>query len=96
MPLLKEQIRQAARLARIKLNPSEIGKLALELPSVFDYFDQISEIPTDSVSLKSRAAGTKAALREDEAGPSLPSDQAVGNAPKRIGDFFVVPKVVDR
>ncbi len=34
-------------------------------------------------------------FREDEPTPSLPVDEALKNAPSRIGDYFGVPAVFD-
>ena len=35
------------------------------------------------------------AFREDVVRPSLPAETALGNAPKRVGDEFLLPKIVE-
>jgi Asp-tRNA(Asn)/Glu-tRNA(Gln) amidotransferase C subunit len=35
------------------------------------------------------------AFREDVVGPSLPAEEALGNAPRRVGDEFLLPKIVE-
>jgi aspartyl-tRNA(Asn)/glutamyl-tRNA(Gln) amidotransferase subunit C len=35
------------------------------------------------------------AFREDEVRPSLPVEEALKNAPKRVGDEFLLPKIVE-
>ena len=35
------------------------------------------------------------AFREDEVGPSMPSETALANAPARVGDEFLLPKIVE-
>ena len=35
------------------------------------------------------------AFREDVVGPSLPSETALSNAPARVGDEFLLPKIVE-
>lgn len=96
MPLLKDHIRQAAVLARLRLTPAETEKLTLELPSVFGYFDRIKDIPVISVPPYRGSPGSSNSLREDEVRPSLPVDRALDIAPAADRGFIIVPKVVDR
>ena len=35
------------------------------------------------------------AFREDVVRPSMPTETALGNAPKRVGDEFLLPKIVE-
>jgi Asp-tRNA(Asn)/Glu-tRNA(Gln) amidotransferase C subunit len=35
------------------------------------------------------------AFREDAVRPSLETEQALANAPKRVGDEFLLPKIVE-
>jgi aspartyl-tRNA(Asn)/glutamyl-tRNA(Gln) amidotransferase subunit C len=35
------------------------------------------------------------AFREDKVGSSLPVEAALANAPKRVGDEFLLPKIVE-
>ena len=35
------------------------------------------------------------AFREDEVRPSMSREEALANAPKRVGDEFLLPKIVE-
>jgi len=96
MPLLKKHVRQIAQLARLELTSSEVEKLARELPSIIAYFDQIRDIPTESVRFRQSRSVSPERLREDVATPSMARPQVLANTPDHDGEFFLVPRVVDR
>ena len=93
MPLGENQIRYLAALARLKLVPSEIESLTVELTAVVEYFDQIKLVDTDGVPSYG-AVPTSGKGRDDVVGESLGREAVLGNAPETDGEFFLVPKVI--
>jgi len=90
-----EQVRQVARLARIKLSESEVEQLSEQLSDILAYVDQLNELDTEAVEPTSHPLRFSNVFRPDQVQQSLSSKQALANAPKTHGDFFAVPKVLE-
>jgi aspartyl-tRNA(Asn)/glutamyl-tRNA(Gln) amidotransferase subunit C len=52
-------------------------------------------VDTTDVPPTAHSIALENVLREDEAGPSLPADQVLANAPNREDDFFKVRAVLE-
>ncbi len=63
----KEEIKNAANLARIKLTEKEEEKFNKELSSILDFVDQLSEVDTKDVKPIDQITGLNNVMREDEA-----------------------------
>ncbi len=95
MPIDEALVRQVARLARLKLSEHEITEFTRQLGSVLAHASQLQEVPLDS-ELPAAAPRQLEQLRSDEPRTALlDADDALANAPQRIGSFFAVPTVLD-
>ena len=94
MPILKKDIRRAARLARLELTSEEFEKLSKDLAQIIAYIDQIKEVETDGIIPQSLSIRAENIFREDKIKPSLPKIKALRNAPEKDKDYFRVPKVI--
>src|SRR5271170_2761543 len=83
-----------ADLARLRLSPEEIATFQKQLGDVLGYVSQLAEVDVSHVSLLGEA-NLKNRLRADELLPSLPTAEALANAPKQDNNLFVVPKMVE-
>ena len=90
-----EQVRQIARLSRIKLSPSEVERFAGQLSAILAYVDQLNELDTGAVEPTTHPLRFSNIFRPDQVQPSLSSEQALANAPQTHGNFFAVPKVLE-
>lgn len=91
----KDLVRHVARLSRLSLSEEDLSKFASQLALILDYVNKLNEIDTKNVIPTSHALSSiKNVFREDKVKKSLTSDEALSNAPKRIDDFFGVPKVI--
>jgi len=88
-------VRKVARLARIAQPEETLEGLARELSSIIDWIEQLSEVDTDGVEPMTSAVHTPLPMRDDVVTEGGDPDMVLSNAPKRAGDFFVVPKVVE-
>ena len=93
--LTPDVVRRVARLARLKLDDSEVAKLATELSQVLHYVDQLNEVDSASVEPMAHAIEFTDVFRVDEPRPSLPREAALSNAPKSDGKYFLVPPILD-
>lgn len=90
-----EQVRQVARLARLKLTDEQLGRYAVDLAAILDYVEQLEGVDTEGIEPLSHPLALDNVFREDQVGPSLDPDAALANAPQRQDNFFRVPKVLD-
>ena len=88
-------VRKVARLARIAQPEDKLEPLAKELSAIMAWIEQLAEVDTDGVEPMTSAVHMPIPLREDVVTEGGDPEKVLSNAPKRVGDFFVVPKVVE-
>ena len=88
-------MRKVARLARIAEPEEKLEGLARELSAILDWIEQLNEVDTDGVEPMASAVHMPAPMREDVVTEGGDPEVVLSNAPKRAGNFFVVPKVVE-
>lgn len=93
MSLEPQDVRWVARLARLELSEEELSAMTNHLRQILDYVDQLQELDTEGVEPLAHPLPVQNVLREDEPASSLAPDEALANAPARVGDFFAVPAV---
>jgi aspartyl-tRNA(Asn)/glutamyl-tRNA(Gln) amidotransferase subunit C len=94
MKITADQVQHVARLARLRIDPAAIEKLASELATILTYVDKLNEVDTRGVPPTSHAIELINAFRDDVVHAHLPREQALGNAPSQDEGSFVVPKVI--
>ena len=95
MGVSREEVRKIAQLARLSFTPEEEEKLTGELNEILNYMDKLNELDTGNVEPLYHVIEMDTVFREDMVTPSLSQEDALRNAPKKTGAFFVVPKVLD-
>lgn len=93
---MKIQIEKIAELARLNLKPEEKEKLSKELEAVLGYVKNLEALDTKNVEPTSHVLNLENVFREDEIKPSEVRDPILKQAPAAEGNFFKVPKVVDK
>jgi len=92
---MKIDVRHVAKLARIELGEDELRRLQEQISRVLDYIDQLRKLDVSNMDPFTHPGEFGNVVRPDQTRPSLPRDQAVGNAPERSADFFTVPRVLE-
>jgi len=85
----KNTILKIAKLCRIKISEQETEELSTQLSSILDWVEQLNEVDTNKVEPLSNISRAKLPLREDK------SNEILKNAPEKLENYFVVPKVVE-
>jgi aspartyl-tRNA(Asn)/glutamyl-tRNA(Gln) amidotransferase subunit C len=98
MPITEDDVKKVAALAHLEITEDELHTLAPQLASVVRYVEQLNELDTSRVEpaiggLTPEGERT-AAVREDEARPSLGPALALEQAPDPAHGHFRVPKVL--
>lgn len=72
--------------------------MVADLNSILEYIDRLNQLNTGDVPPMAQVFGGGAAFpwREDELRPSLPRSEVMKDAPGSDGEFFKVPKVIER
>ena len=89
-----EEVRELAVLARLALDDQEVARMTADLDAILGYVDALRELDTAAVEPMTHAVPFDCPLRPDEAKPSLPIEEALQNAPRREGSFFLVPRII--
>ena len=100
MSLTASEVRWVALLARLELTEAELETMTRQLSSIVDYVDQLKQVNTEGVEPLAHALPVHNVFREDEPRPSLPTAEALANAPDRRTDahgeqFYGVPAVLE-
>ena len=105
MKVTDKDVTYVADLANLELTDQERQGMLKDLNSILDYIDRLNELDTTDVPPMAQVAdqsgtapGDKVAYpwREDTPRPSLPHVEALKNAPETDGEFFKVPKVIEK
>ncbi len=85
-----------ATLARLTLTPDERLQFGRQLNDVLRFVEQIRQVDTTGIAATSHPLSAGAAWRDDIPHPSLPTADALANAPdaNREAGLFRVPKVI--
>ena len=95
VPLIREQVAKVAHLARLRLNEPELDQMTAQLGAILGYVERLSEVDTEGVEPMAHAVERTNVFREDVETPMLPREEALANAPKTDGQYFVVPQILD-
>jgi aspartyl-tRNA(Asn)/glutamyl-tRNA(Gln) amidotransferase subunit C len=90
----REQVHKVALLARLELSPEEEDKYAVQMSSILDYFEQLSELDTTGIEPTTRAIDMSNITRTDSQSSYQNLAGIYAAAPDREEDFFKVPKIM--
>jgi aspartyl-tRNA(Asn)/glutamyl-tRNA(Gln) amidotransferase subunit C len=108
MKVTEKDVSYVAELANLELTSQERERMLKDMNSILDYIDRLNELDTSNVPPMAQISdkfgsaekhGSKEpahGLREDLPAPSLPHQEALRNAPVTDGEFFKVPKVIEK
>jgi aspartyl-tRNA(Asn)/glutamyl-tRNA(Gln) amidotransferase subunit C len=88
-------VKYVAHLARISLTPEEEQKIGAQLGNILTYIEKLRELDVSQVEPTAHAVPLINVARPDEIRPSLPTDEALRNAPAKANGLFLVPKIVE-
>ena len=95
MKITREDVEQAALLARLRVTEDEKAIFATQLSQILTHVEQLNRYDTAGVEPTTAVMGQVNVFRDDVVRPSLPSEKALANAPEREGDGFCVPRILE-
>lgn len=88
-------VRKTADLARLRLTEEEEAAYGAQLDRVLEYVSQLDEVDTSNVEPAAHPHEVFDVTRPDGPREGFGIELALGNAPRKSGDQFLVPKVVE-
>ncbi len=95
MSITREDVEHVAYLARLGLTEEEKDRLAQQLSNILDAMQVISRLDTSAIPPTAQVIPLTNVMREDEVRDSAPREEILKNAPRRSGDYFLVPAVLE-
>jgi aspartyl-tRNA(Asn)/glutamyl-tRNA(Gln) amidotransferase subunit C len=89
-------VERIAALAHLDLTPEEKVVFTRQLADILAYAQQLQALDTSGVPATAHVHAHQRHERDDDPRPSLPRDEALGNAPDANADagLFRVPRVI--
>lgn len=94
-PLPRDEVAKVAALARLKLDDAKLDLFTEQLAQILEYVELLNDVDTEDVEPMAHAAELTNVFRNDEVTPSLSREDALANAPKTDGRFFLVPQILE-
>jgi len=91
----KKQVEHIAGLSRLRLTEKEIGTFGAQLDGILKYVEKLNELQTKDIPATSHVIALENVMREDAPRPSLPLEEALGNAPAKTEDLYRVPRIIE-
>ena len=88
-------VKRIGRLARIRIEESEVASYQGELNAILGFVEQLSEINVDGVEPMTSVTPMTLRRRDDVISDGGYADKIVSNAPLSEDNFFMVPKVIE-
>jgi len=90
-----EEVEHIGELARLGLSYAEKEMFCDQLSAILDYAEMLSRLDTTGVPPTASALPLSNIMRRDEVRPSLPTEQALANAPDTEAAQFRVRAVLE-
>ena len=95
MAAVEIDVNYVAHLARISLSADEAKKLGAQLGQILSYMEKLNQLDVSQVEPTAHAVPMTDVTRPDEIKLSLPTEEALRNAPASANGLFIVPKIVE-
>jgi aspartyl-tRNA(Asn)/glutamyl-tRNA(Gln) amidotransferase subunit C len=95
MKLSREEVKHIALLARLGLSEAEIEKFRIQLSDILENFEILKQVDTTDLPPTAQSIALQNVFRPDEAKPSYPVEDILGNAPQREGNCFKTRAVLE-
>ena len=90
-----DEIKHLALLCRIAMSDDETDAMREQMANILDNIDVLNQVDASGVAPAAHSVDLTSVMREDEARGSIPTADALANAPVRDGDFIRVKAVLE-
>ena len=89
-------VEKLAHLSRLQFNEAEKKEIKNDLQRMIGFVEKLNELNLDAVEPMLFMSDEVNVLRDDEIKGSITREEALKNAPFHDGQFFKVPKVINK
>jgi aspartyl-tRNA(Asn)/glutamyl-tRNA(Gln) amidotransferase subunit C len=93
--ITKQDVEYVAALAQLSPDEETKERLVREMGEILGYMDKLNELDTTGIEPTMHAIPITNVFRDDVVTPGIERDQALTNAPKSDGEYFLVPRILD-
>ncbi|MDD3224718.1 MAG: Asp-tRNA(Asn)/Glu-tRNA(Gln) amidotransferase subunit GatC [Clostridium sp.] len=95
MAVSKKDVDYVAYLARLDFTEEEKENLIGSLNSVLGYVEKLNELDTENTDILVNPYYIENKYREDNIEDSMELKSVLDNAPKKLEEYIVVPKIIE-
>ena len=88
MSLSIADVEHIAELAKLALTPDEIEHYRQQLSDILEHFETLKQVDTSTVPPTASVLPLRTVMREDAVRPSLPTEDALANAPDQADGYL--------
>ena len=92
---MKIDIRYVARLANLRLKPTDEKKFEKQLDEIVAYVEKLNEVDTKGVEITSQVTRLENVTREDKPAASLTQDEVLSGTDSKHNGLFKVDAILD-
>lgn len=96
MNIDKETVEKVAHLARLELAEDEKETMIADMNKILGFMDKLNEVDTSGIEPLVYMTNEINTVREDVIKQEVTHEEALLNAPKHDGDYFLVAKVIEK
>jgi len=96
MTIDKETVEKVAHLARLELAEDEKETMIADMSKILGFMAKLNEIDTTGVEPLVYMTNEINVTREDVIKQEITHEEALQNAPKQDGSYFLVAKVIEK
>jgi aspartyl-tRNA(Asn)/glutamyl-tRNA(Gln) amidotransferase subunit C len=94
MSVTKKEVEKIAELAKLKFTDEELENFTHQMNDILQYMEKLNELNTENVQPLSHPVESVNVFRDDKLKNSIPTEEALKNAPLADEKYFKVPKVI--
>jgi aspartyl-tRNA(Asn)/glutamyl-tRNA(Gln) amidotransferase subunit C len=94
MSVTIKDVEHIAKLAKLEFSEDEKARFTEQFNEILAFMEKLNELDTSKVEPLSHVIELQNVFREDVVKPSIPTEEALKNAPAKNDKFFKVPKVI--
>ena len=95
MALTRDDVKRAARLARIAIDEDEADAVLVQLANIFGMIEEMRAVDVSGVEPMAHAQDVTLRLRDDAVTVADQRELFQSNAPRVENGLYLVPKVID-
>lgn len=96
MKVTDEMLDHLSQLARLSFSAEEKAELKQDLENMIGFVEKLKEVDTTGTEPLLHITDAVNVLRNDEIHQTITKQEALLNAPKTDGNFFIAPKVIKK